>query len=105
MKELKVGDVIYRYEYGNLTEKKTIDRLTPKRAFAGHNEFKKEYEHTRLSEIGRGSFNHHSFYISTPDNDAIWQLQELRNKAQPLVRSLTKYTADQLTKLIEILSN
>jgi len=76
---LKVGDVIYSYQYGYLQNRHTIDRLTAKRAYSKNLQFKLPVvERGWLDEVGAGSgFGRCSYALSDPERDLEYEKKNL----------------------------
>lgn len=67
MKELQVGDVIYSDHYGALN-RLVIDRVTPKRAYVGYSEFKRQVSDTGyVYPLKRDPWSSKSHWIETDE--------------------------------------
>lgn len=100
--ELKVGDVIYKRHYQNLTRME-IDKVTPKQAAAGHVKFKKEYTPgNSLSEIGKDTWGACYYYVETEELKSKFQIQQLVARLSKV--RWEQIPVEKLEKVNEVLS-
>jgi len=80
-KQLNVGDVIYQDDRWNIS-RITIDRVTPKMAFAGDVKFRREYvDGSGLNDIGFNSkWSRTSYRLETPHLKEKYEIRVLRTK-------------------------
>lgn len=105
-KLLQVGDVIYLRYYNSLS-RDSIDRVTPKRAFAGSTQFYRETSGDgSLNKIGHTSgWVRESYYLSTPELEASYNLQysksKMRDRLSDILKRIDSMTQEQLDTLLD----
>lgn len=98
--KLKIGDIIYKYYYGQLNSKLVIDRLTKKHAFSGNYEFDIEYDNGYLMEAPRNVWSNNTYKIETPEIKNEWSTIVYREKLRKRIDSLS---LEQLEKIFKII--
>lgn len=95
MKELNVGDVIYRMYHGEITNKMKIERVTKTQAISGNYKFRRYYD-SWISAVGeRGSFVSYSISDNKLDEEYVTNIL-IRKINNVNLRSLS------INKLVEI---
>jgi hypothetical protein len=111
--QLEVGDKIVQHYYSQITLI-TIERVTAKRAYSKHIQFKREISEPSqfekslsISEIGRDAYSRYSYMLYIPEvYDERLKRQRLENKANELAKKFASvnYSNETLEKLIELLT-
>jgi hypothetical protein len=105
---LNVGDKLTAKYAGEIVQIVTIDRVTPKRAFAGSTEFDREYKEGASGprERGRDTWSSRHYCFTTPEHREIYAhkkvISSLKAKVETLEqKSKGKEYLEQALKLIE----
>lgn len=108
MNKLKVGDIIYHKQYGNITRKYTIHRVTEKMAFAKVNnngyELKFNIEYSSwLKIIGKPSrFDTSSYHVETTELKEKYERMVIAQKLSQIVWD--KFPIDAMRNIMAIVS-
>jgi hypothetical protein len=103
MKELQVGDVLYSYQYGYITGKIAIDRVTAKRAYAGNIEFKKQVDDSVIREMGAGTWNTTRYRLEDEQCKADWERKTLLSYVK--AKNPDYFSTETLKQLAEVYKN
>ena len=71
--KLEVGDVVYRYSYGQIANKHTIERVTKTWAISGRIKLKRNYSDGYINLVNTPTFGDVSYYIETEKNKKEWK--------------------------------
>lgn len=104
-KLLEIGDVYYRYQYGKITGKGKIFRVTAKFAFTQHGiKFKREVSSSgEIKSSTRDRFSSNiSYYIESEDHKAIYTKAVKKNRIKKyLFMYMSKWSDEDLSMLYE----
>jgi len=108
-KQLQVGDVIYKYNYGNITYRGKIERVTEKRAYSGYLTFKREYSGGSLMVIGGGKWDSSSYCIESLEDIEKFNRQiairEMKNTIGLLNANIHNIGTDFMKRITEDIKN
>lgn len=98
---LEVGDILV-YKYYSSTSLKKVTRVTPKRAYVGDHELKREVDNPRyIKIIGASQWHSACYYVPAPEEIELRRQEARHKQLVEYIKALNPHslTIDQLTRI------